>query len=417
MTGTVHIVGAGVSGLAAAVTVTNHGRRAVVYEATQQAGGRCRSFYDKSLEELIDNGNHAVFGANTHVFSYLSEINAKGELTAVNESGDLPFVDCASGKRWTVRPGRGRIPLWIFDSRRRPPDTSLTDFGSACRLLWARDDQRVGDVLEASRPIWSRFWDPLCTAALNTRPDVASAALFGAVLWKLVASGGEGLRTYVAKTSLSDTFIAPAIKTLAEHGGIIHFNAPLKDIDISGDKTTLQFRRDCLTIDSKDSVILCLPPWSKPISTVVGTGLSFTPSSILNVHFKVECMNENSRVVGLVNSTAQWVFTRPGMASVTVSASDQVLSEPSPTLIDTIWGEVMFALNIPDTATPPHRVIAERRSTPVQDPSFAANRPSENTDHPNVFLAGDWMATGLPCTLESAIMSGQKAARLAMKVQ
>ncbi|MCA8889767.1 MAG: NAD(P)-binding protein, partial [Parvularculaceae bacterium] len=59
-----HIIGAGLSGLAAAVRLAEAGARVSVYESAGRAGGRCRTFYDKALDREIDNGNHLIMSGN-----------------------------------------------------------------------------------------------------------------------------------------------------------------------------------------------------------------------------------------------------------------------------------------------------------------------------------------------------------------
>ena len=57
---TVHIIGAGISGLSAAVRLANANYKVHLHEATQQAGGRCRSYFDAATNLTIDNGNHLL---------------------------------------------------------------------------------------------------------------------------------------------------------------------------------------------------------------------------------------------------------------------------------------------------------------------------------------------------------------------
>jgi phytoene dehydrogenase-like protein len=65
MTKTVHIIGAGISGLSAAVRLANENFKVHVHEATQQAGGRCRSYFDAATNLTIDNGNHLLLSGQS----------------------------------------------------------------------------------------------------------------------------------------------------------------------------------------------------------------------------------------------------------------------------------------------------------------------------------------------------------------
>lgn len=110
--GCVHVIGAGLSGLSAAVSLACRGKRVLIHEASGHAGGRCRSYDDANLGCRIDNGNHLLLSGNTAALSFLETIGADGALTGP-ERAAFPFVDLDSGKRWTVAPGTGRIPWWI----------------------------------------------------------------------------------------------------------------------------------------------------------------------------------------------------------------------------------------------------------------------------------------------------------------
>jgi phytoene dehydrogenase-like protein len=107
--GTVHVVGAGIAGLACAVRLAQQGRHVRLYEAAGQAGGRCRSYYDSRLERTIDNGNHILLTANREALSYVEEIGAAESLAGPAHAA-FPFVDLQTGDRWTLRPGRGPVP-------------------------------------------------------------------------------------------------------------------------------------------------------------------------------------------------------------------------------------------------------------------------------------------------------------------
>src|SRR5437868_9644098 len=121
-TGCVHVVGAGLAGLAAATALAETGRCVILYEAAPHAGGRCRSFFDAELGCRIDNGNHLLLSGNKAALFYIERIAALDTFERVADAA-IPFVDIASGERWAVRPGRGRLPWWLFSRTRRVPRT------------------------------------------------------------------------------------------------------------------------------------------------------------------------------------------------------------------------------------------------------------------------------------------------------
>ena len=196
-----HVVGAGLAGLAAAIGLCQRGHRVALYEAAEQAGGRCRSYHDRTLGRVIDNGNHLLLSGNRSALAYLAAIGASDSLIGPCEAS-FPFLDLASGKRWVVRPNRGRLPLWMAWPSRRVIDTRLGDYLSGnWRLAHARADQTVADCLDPASPLWRPFWEPLARAVLNTPPEQGSARLLWAALRESFAKGGRGPRPLIARAT------------------------------------------------------------------------------------------------------------------------------------------------------------------------------------------------------------------------
>ena len=116
--------------------------------------------------------------------------------------------------------------------------------------------------------------------------------------------------------------------------------------------------------------------------------------------------------LGILGGTAQWLFQRNGIASVTVSAATDLVDLPVETLARTLWRDVVQALDLDESPAPPHRVVKERRATFAQTPAELRRRPGLRTPWHNLLLAGDWTDTGLPATIEGAIRSGHGAASI-----
>ena len=131
---TIHIIGAGLAGLAAAVALLKRGARVVVHEATAYAGGRCRSYHDTALGMEIDNGNHLLLSANHAALAFLRDIGAEGRLAGPRGAA-FDFIDLATRERWTLRMNEGRLPWWIFSPRMRVPGTRAFDYLKLARLL------------------------------------------------------------------------------------------------------------------------------------------------------------------------------------------------------------------------------------------------------------------------------------------
>jgi hydroxysqualene dehydroxylase len=409
---TVHIVGAGLAGLAAAVRLSQQGRRVALYEAAQQAGGRCRSYFDRTLGRVIDNGNHLLLSGNRSAMAYLDAIGARGSLVGPDDCS-FPFMDLSTGARWVVRPNRGPLPFWIALPSRRVPGTSTRAYLAGWRLARSDPGQTVADCLDSRDPLWRAFWDPLATAVLNTPPETGSAHLLWAALWESFARGAAGCRPLIARDSLAASLVEPALALLARHGVEPAFGRRLRAIERDGRALALDFVQGRVPLADQDRVIITLPPGqASAILPEIAAPEGSHP--IVNGHFRLpHPLPDRPVLMGLVGGTAQWLFLRSDLASLTVSAADALAEEPADAIAARLWADTAKALDLPAWPQPPGRIVKERRATFAQTPAAAAVRPGARTPWENLFLAGDWTATGLPATIEGAIRSGHTAADLA----
>ena len=411
MARTVHIIGAGIAGLAAAVRLAPSQATVIVHEATVYPGGRCRSFFDRAIGMTIDNGNHLVLSGNHAVRSYAEAIGSAAGLVG-SPAADFPFVDLASNERWTLRICDG-LPWWIFDKQRRVPGTRLRDYLRLWRLLRVRADAPVGQVIDCSGPLYARMVHPLLLAALNLEPREGSAALASAVVRETLAAGGQACRPLIAREGLGPVLIEPAIAHLRERYVEVRLDHELRAMRFSGGRVAeLDFGADTVGVGAGDAVILAVPTHA---AAALVPGLS-TPQgyrAIANAHFRIDVPPDVPPMLGIINGTTEWVFAFPGRLSVTISNADRLMDVPRAMLAQTIWQEVSRAVGIA-AELPPWQIVRERRATFAATPVENARRPAARTEWGNLALAGDWTATGLPATLESAARSGHRAAELVM---
>ena len=227
MTGIVHIIGAGVSGLSAAVHLVSKGCSVIVYDGAGHAGGRCRSYFDKKLGRQIDNGNHLLLSGNTAVQEYLRLINANNELIGPKKA-IYPFMDLQTGEKWTVEPDQGVIPWSLFSSRTRVPGSRFRDYLKGFKLMFAGPEATVQQCLGPEGALYDRFWEPLAVSVLNTEAETAAAHLLWPVMKETFGRGAQACRPLVAKTGLSETFVDPALAYIRNCGGEVKLKQRLR---------------------------------------------------------------------------------------------------------------------------------------------------------------------------------------------
>ncbi len=410
MARSVHIIGAGLAGLSAALDLSARGDRVIVHEATAFVGGRCRSYRDAALGMTIDNGNHLLLSGNHAALAYLRSVGVENRLVGP-PSAEFSFVDLTSRERWTLRFNDGRLPLWIFDRRRRVPGTHALDYLSLARLLWPRPGKSVGEVIACNGLLYHRLVEPLLLAALNIDPPQGSARLASAVIRETLGAGGSACRPLVARDGLGPTLIEPALAALQNRGAAVRLEHQLRAMRFGAERIeALDFGSDAIVLNAADAVILAVPPYAAA-ALVDGLRVPTEFRAIVNAHFAIDPSAGQPPIIGVLNGLVQWVFAFPGRVSVTISAGDDYLDTPRETLAKTIWTEVAAVTGLPE-ALPAWQIVRERRATFAATPAQDAKRPGAATRWRNLVLAGDWTDTGLPATIESAIRSGNRAAAL-----
>ncbi|GAB4167273.1 MAG: hydroxysqualene dehydroxylase HpnE [Thalassobaculales bacterium] len=357
--GKLHVVGGGLAGIAAALEGRRRGWRVTLYEATASLGGRCRSWLDDRLGLVIDNGSHLLLSAN------------RASRAHVRAIGGAP-----------LRPLPWRLPVADLAGGRRRHLPGLEAAGWLAAAL-------AGRMPEAT-PLFALF----CTSLLNTPPQEACPELLRRTLLAILS----GPRGWVAPEGLAASLV-PALAFTGQ--------ARLTAIGTeAGRARRLIFGDRAVDLGAADGVVLALPP--APVGALLGIAVPEHHSPIVNAHFRVDGAAGLPAVLGLLGGTAEWLFARGPLVSVTVSAADRLVGLPADELAAMLWADAARALGL-GGRPPAWRIVKERRATLRQTPATLALRPGPRTALANLSLAGDWTATGLPCTIEGAILSGRRA--------
>ncbi len=398
----VHIIGAGVSGLSAALTLARAGKQVVLYETAPQAGGRCRSYVDEVLGSTVDNGNHLLLGANRHATDYLKSIGTwESYFTPMRQ---FTMVDAISGQPWHCRPPHSF------------PGIPWMQWRHLIALLCARKSQTVDACVPSNSMIYHRLIAPLCIAALNTKPEEASARLLGRVIWKLVLGGKNAWVAYAPNRPLSECFIDPALTELQQRGTQLHFGCAIRRIDHTAKTVTaLEMADRTVSLGEKDAVIIATSP-SAAHRLLPEQVPQLETNPILNAHFlwPHATAGQTQPAIGVLNGLAEWIFLHDGRIATTTSAAHHCIHEADNVLAHRLWQEICTVLMLPDPPMPTYRIIREKRAT------FAATADQLNQlplhlPFTNAQLAGDYLNPGMPATLDAAIASGKQAAQAVLR--
>ncbi len=421
--GRVHVVGGGLAGLSAALAALDGGHAVTLYEASPHLGGRCRSYHDAKLGRLIDNGTHALAGANPAALALLDRLGHRGDWVTADEDV-LRIADLCEDKTRdrlrhvapptlrTLLPGRGG-PAG-HGNLARP---GLSDLAGLARTLGG-PDRTVASLFRATA-FYRDVIDPLTIAALNTPSGEASSRLLAAVL-RAGLRGGCGaapLMPLIARRGLGPDLVDPLADAIRAKGGTIRQGVRVEAMARGNDRATrLETQDGPIALASDDRVCLAVPAQlcGRLMPESVGA-VDVAPSPIVNAHFVLDRPVADTRphMFAVLGGASQWIAIRGDLVSTTVSAADALNAADRETVFETLWSEARRACACLGQALPERpmawRVVKERWATLRQVPKLG--RPGAGTALANVALAGDWTATGLPFTIEGAIRSGQTAIR------
>jgi len=429
------VVGGGFAGLAAAVRLVRAGARVTLLERRPFLGGRAYSFTDAATGDVIDNGPHAFMGAYTALAAFCDEIGARDAI-AFQPRIHVPMAHPVDGLGAVAAPAvpgplQGPAALLRYGLLSRGDRLRLAI--AAVRLATAAPDAFAGRTVAAvlaafgqSAAACRRFWDPLAIATLNETPERAAAAPFAAVLRRGFLAGARAARFGLARAPLGNAFAVPALGTIERGGGQVRMDVTVAALDVSGARVTGVVLRDGGRV-AADAVVLAVPlPAARrllPADPLPGA----TTSPIVSVHLwtDVACTvgapGAGAPFVGLLETRTQWLFdcgpSRVGgrrLATVTSGARDWDACDDERIVAEAVAdvGRTLPALR--DLRPTRAHVVRERHATLSLTPEVDRARPDAVTAWPNLFLAGDWVRTGLPATIEGAVVSGHRAAALAL---
>lgn len=430
MTFPIIIVGAGVAGLTAAVRLAEQGRRVLVLEARPRLGGRATSFHDRASGALVDNGQHVMFGCYHETLDLLRTVGAEDRVR-VQPSLDVPFVDILGRKtrlncpdlpaplhlfggllnweamRWRDRWAAARVwrAVTIRRARGEPIPEALTvrDW-----LLQLRQTRRLRDML----------WEPLAVAALNEPADTASAEAFAEVLALMFADGARNSAIVLPQVPLDRMYAEPARDFIEAHGGEVRVNATAKVLVDDGAVRGVRVGEETIACET----VIASVPWNSlatlfpsppgSLRETIEQAASMTSRPIVTANLWYDRAVTDEEFVGFPNATIQWVFEKGSSAShlsCIVSGAMELVDRSNEEIIAIARADVEERLPRARAARFVRGVAVRERHATFSTAQPGIRRPGPTTTVKGLFLAGDWIDTGLPGTIEGAARSARLA--------
>jgi len=442
----VTVIGAGVAGLRAAVELAARGARVTVLEAKAVLGGRATAFDDPGTGERVDNGQHVMLGCYSETFAFLRQIGTEDRVR-VQPSLEVDFVD-RQGARSRLRLPALPPPLNLLAGLLDWTALGWSDRLAAVRLarpirvarseLHARSRGQTPTHIAASPgetvEEWLRnngqtariremLWEPLALAAMNQSAGAAAAPPFAAVLAQMFGGGPRDASLALPLCPLDELYAEPARRFIESRGGEVRIGCPARIHLQNGRVTHVDARGARLVAGA----LVAAVPWyalpdlfdgdTAPVDALRRAAADTAASPIASVNLWLDRRVLQTPFLGLPGRTMQWVFDKEQMfesdsshLTLVSSGAEQVMTLRNDELVALALRELREAL--PDTRAARvlrATVVRERRATFSIAPG-QPKRPGTATAVPDLLLAGDWIDTGLPATIEGAAISGRRAA-------
>ena len=416
---TVAVIGGGYAGMAAAVALAAQKINVTVFEAGKVPGGRARRVEHEGT--ALDNGLHILSGAYSETLRLIALVNPQHASLLLR----VPLAWHMHGEFDLVAP-RLPAPLHLLAALITARGGRLGDRLQMARMLaalrrrhWRLDrDISVEQLLAQYRQsefMQRVFWRPLCVAALNTPPALASAQIFLNVLRDTMNAERAASDLLLARVDLSALFPEPAARFVAEHGGRVELGTRITGIATSSGAYTLTTGENQRPFSH---VICALPPHQVGAflsgipalaeTTAMLDAFSYQPIYSVWLQYAAPVALP-SPMLGFADGPLHWLFDRgalcgqSGLIGAVISAEGEHQSLTQDELGALAQAEIARRLGpLPDLRWT--RVIAEKRATFACTPGL--QRPSTVTPLKNFYLAGDYTASDYPATIESAVRSG-----------
>ena len=435
------VVGAGFAGLGAATALAEAGKRVLVLEARPVPGGRASSFTDPSTRERVDNGQHLMLGCYRETLAFLDRIGARSSVR-VQESLEVAMVD-REGRPSVLRCPALPSPLHLLGGLAEWEAVSWRDRFSALNLLGPlRRAQRFlatgkgwlpaspGETVDAwlerngqSARLREMLWEPLALAALNQDARHAAAPVFVRVLARMFGPDPRDSALAVPLLPLTELYALPAMEFVGARGGEVRLSSPAR-VRLSGGRVEAvetngaSFTPSAVVLATEWMALagaLCGDP--SPLADVLAAASATAASPIVTVNLWFDRPVLDIPFLGLPGRTFQWMFDKRQVfgqdashLSCVSSGAAAVVALSNEALAALAFAELSAAVPRAAAAAVVRRVVVrEKRATFSLAPG-QPGRPATRTAVAGLFLAGDWIETGLPATIEGAVVSGHRAA-------
>ncbi|AFH49628.1 Phytoene dehydrogenase [Ignavibacterium album JCM 16511] len=414
------VIGGGLAGLSAAVYLSKNKFRVTLLEASPKVGGRVYSFIDEKTNTEIDNGQHILMGCYTDTLNFLRVIDAYKYLKIQKnlEVNYLSHEGISFKLKATQFPFPFNLLYALFSFKRLDVNEKFSLIKLFLKINFIESENLYGlNVIEwlkkekQSDNSIKIFWEIISIGALNTSTEKASAKIFCDILKEIFWKDNTSFSIIVPALPLSKVFCEPSIESIKRNGGEVRLSEKVIGVEIE-DMKIKKVITDKNIYEDFDFVISAVPYFASEKfidKKFLDKQPEFHYSSILNIHLWIKQNFLSEDFYAFIDSELHWLFNKKTHWNIVISNADKFMQMSKDEIINFILTELKKFIPVSDDILS-YKIIKEKRATFIPDNSILNNRPSTETKIKNIFIAGDWVDTKLPATIESAVRSGRLAA-------
>ncbi|MCX8057200.1 MAG: hydroxysqualene dehydroxylase HpnE [Ignavibacteria bacterium] len=415
------IVGGGLAGISAAIHLVDKNYDVVLIESSAQLGGRAKSFFDDEWGCYIDNGQHILINAYTNTIELIKKIGAE-KFFDFRDDFEITFRD-KNLNEWRLKVSESSNLIFeIFKFQNLNFIEKLFLIYFFVKLKYINIEQyHEFDTYSflkqnfQTENVINNFWRLVVESALNTSLEQSSAKVFLSTIKKMFLESKSNANIILPKKSLHESLINPAENFLNSKGVRIIKNYVVNEIKTQ-ENVVSEIKSNSGETISGDYFILAVHP-SMIGRLIKNFAVDLNYQTIINVHFKLENQTYKNKFFALWNSEIHWAFFHENILTAFKSSANDLLSLTNDELVSIFIDElIQYFPELRNDLTKirrnksDYRIIKIKRATFMSDIASTKSRPKIFTDYKNLFLAGDYIETGLPSTIESAVFSGKMVA-------
>jgi squalene-associated FAD-dependent desaturase len=424
------VVGGGFAGISAAVTLAEQGHGVELHETRATLGGRVHHGPPPAgFPVPLDNGPHLFSGAYHETFSLLRRLGRDNPFHWIDPlrlDWFLPGGDMVSLKAAAL-PAPLHLACGLLTSNAFTFREKADLFGTLLALRRAEGkDLTIAQYLserKCTHKTLQLFWDPFTRAVANMQPEDAPLEALTSTLPKMFFGSRRDSAFAVARVPLGDLIGESVGNFLERHGGHLALRSSVESVQVQDGKVHFAQTTSGAKLHA-DAWVFAVPPTRLaqlfPDEPWIPSGETLGSSPIVTAHFYLDRSVMDLHLACLPGAKFEWVFNRNRNWDLTLkgqilsllsSADPDLAGRPEPELLDLAWRELVE--RCPRAAAAERlagRVTKEMSATFAWTPASGSLRLPARTPLSNLALAGDWTATGLPATIEGAVLSGRLAA-------